>query len=74
MQNTESSVMTRTIYRPIPFLLGTFLITWLCAGLMTITDHAAHPIVFTALDFLENASPLICALLLLQKPPYPPHP
>lgn len=68
MQNTETTVETKTVYRPTSFLFGTFLITWLCAGLMTITDYDTHPIVFTALDFLENASPLICALLLLQKP------
>lgn len=68
MQSTESTITTKTIYRPIPFLLGTFLITWLCAGLMTISDYNAYPILFTALDFLENASPLLCALLLLRKP------
>lgn len=68
MQNAESTVETKTDCRPIPFLLGVFIITWLCAALMTIIDYGTHPIVFTALDFLENASPLLCALLLLQKP------
>lgn len=56
------------IYRPIPFLLGTISVTWLCATLMTIVNYNTHPVLFTALDFLENASPLICALLLLKKP------
>lgn len=56
MQNTESTVTAKTICRPIPFLLGTFLITWLCAGLMTIIDYNTHPILFSALDFLENVS------------------
>lgn len=68
MQNTETTIETKTVYRPTSFLFGTFLITWLCARLMTITDYDTHPIVFTALDFLENASPLICSLLLLKKP------
>ncbi|MDE5939482.1 MAG: CPBP family intramembrane metalloprotease [Lachnospiraceae bacterium] len=56
------------IYRPIPYLLGTFFVTWLCAIFMTAMDYNFHPFLFTVLDFLENASPLICALLLLQKP------
>lgn len=66
--NTLPNTDAETIYRPVPFLLGTFSITWLCAGLMTVTDYIAHPILFSALDFLENASPIICALFLLQKP------
>lgn len=78
MQNTESTIAAKTIYRPFPFLLGTFLITWLCAGLMSLTNYDTHPLVFTALDFLENASPFLCALLLLQKPQFllgkPKHP
>lgn len=66
MQETNST--GKTIYRPIPFLLSVFSITWLCAILMTITDYNAHPVLFTVLDFLENASPLICAFVLLKKP------
>ena len=66
MQNTKSTVETKTVYKPVAFLSGTFLITWLCAGLMTFTDYNADPVVFTVLDFLENASPLICALFLLK--------
>lgn len=64
----QPETRTETIYRPVPFLLGAFFITWFCALLMTAMDHNAHPILFSALDFLENASPLICALLLLQRP------
>ncbi len=67
MQNTKSTVETKTVYKPVAFLSGTFLITWLCAGLMTFTDYNADPVLFTVLDFLENASPLICALFLLKK-------
>ncbi|MDE6602192.1 MAG: CPBP family intramembrane metalloprotease [Lachnospiraceae bacterium] len=56
------------MYRPVPFLLGVFSVTWLCTILMTAMDYNSHPFLFSFLDFLENASPLICALLLLQKP------
>lgn len=54
------------IYRPIPFIIGSFMITWSCAGLMLKIDYDAHVILFSFLDFLENASPLFCALLLLR--------
>ena len=64
----ETNLTAKTIYRPIPFLLSVFSITWLCAFLMTIADYNAHPVLFTVLDFLENASPLICAFVLLKKP------
>ena len=64
----ETNLTAKTIYRPIPFLLSVFSITWLCAILMTITDYNAHPVLFTVLDFLENASPLICVFVLLKKP------
>lgn len=69
MQETNST--GKTIYRPIPFLLSVFSITWLCAFLMTITDYNTHPLLFTVLDFLENASPLICAFVLLKKTAFP---
>ena len=66
MKQTETR--TETIYRPVSFLLGTFFVTWLCALLMADMDYNTHPVFFYALDFPANASPLICALLLLQKP------
>lgn len=71
MQNTKSTVKTKTVYKPVSFLSGTFLITWLSAKLMTFTDYNADPLLFTVLDFLENASPLICALFLLKMPLLP---
>ena len=40
----ETNLTAKTIYRPIPFLLSVFSITWLCAFLMTITDYNAHPV------------------------------
>lgn len=55
------------IYRPIPFLFGTFIITWCCAVLMTKIDYETHPFIFTFLDFMENASPLFCALFLFRR-------
>lgn len=66
MKQTERR--TETIYRPIPLLLGAFFVTWLCAILMAAINYSAHPLLFSVLDFLENASPLIFTLLLLQKP------
>lgn len=56
-----------TIYRPIPFLFGTFIITWCCAVLMAKIDYDTHPLIFTFLDFMENASPLFCVLLLFRR-------
>lgn len=46
---------------------GTFTVTWSCAVLMSITDYQAHKILFTLWDFLENASPFLCALVLHKK-------
>lgn len=54
------------IYQPLLFIIGTLAITRVCAGCMTKTDHHAHTILFTFLDFMENASPLFCALILLR--------
>lgn len=54
-------------YTPSLFLLGTFTMTWSCAVLMNLTDYQTHRILFTVLDFLENASPLICTLFLFKK-------
>ncbi len=39
----ETNLTAKTIYRPIPFLLSVFSITWLCAFLMTIADYNAPP-------------------------------
>lgn len=55
------------IYQPIPYLIGTFILTWCCAFLMTKINYNAHIILFTVLDFMENASPLFCALILFRK-------
>lgn len=54
------------IYQPLPFIVGTFAITWVCTGCMSKTDYHAHTILFTFLDFMENASPLFCTLILLR--------
>lgn len=54
------------IYQPLLFIIGTFAITWCCAGCMSKVDYHAHTILFTFLDFMENASPLFCALILLR--------
>lgn len=56
----------RMIYQPLPFIVGTFAITWVCTGCMSKTDYHAHTILFTFLDFMENASPLFCTLILLR--------
>lgn len=55
------------IYKPILFMTGSFIITWSCTGLMTVIDYNSHIILFTFLDFMENASPLFCALFLFRQ-------
>lgn len=55
------------VYQPILLIIGTFAITWCCAGLMTKTDYDTHTTLFTFLDFMENASPLFCTLILFRK-------
>ena len=52
-------------YRPVLFIIGTFLITWCCVGFMKRIDYDTHIGLFYFLDFLENASPLFCALVLM---------
>lgn len=54
-------------YKPFLFMTGVFVTTWGCASLMNITDYRSHRILYTILDFLENASPLIFALFLFKK-------
>lgn len=53
-------------YKPLLFIIGVFVITWCCTVLMHITDYRTHRILYTVWDFLENASPLVCALFLLR--------
>jgi len=55
------------IYKPVVFIIGTFIITWFCIGLMSKTDYNTHTFLFTLLDFMENASPLFCALVLFRQ-------
>lgn len=57
---------TDIIYKPLLFTICTFIVTWCCAGLMAKIDYDAHIVLFTFLDFMENASPLFCALILLR--------
>ena len=52
-------------YRPVLFIIGTFLITWCCAGFMERIDYDTHIELIYFLDFMENASPLFCALVLM---------
>ena len=56
---------TDILYRPVLFIMGTFMLTWCCAGFMTKINADTHIIIYTFLDFIENASPLFCAMLLL---------
>lgn len=39
-------------YYPVPYLIGTFMLTWCCAVLMFRIDYSTHTIHFTVLDFL----------------------
>lgn len=52
-------------YHPLFFIIGTFLMTWCFAFSMTVTDPDTHALFFIFLDFMENASPLLCALIPL---------
>lgn len=54
------------IYKPILFCIGTFAITWCCIWLLGKTDYNKYGVFYTFLDFLENVSPLFCALLLFR--------
>lgn len=54
-------------YKPVFFIISVFAITWCCAVLMEMTDYRTHKILYLFWDFLENASPLLCALFLLRK-------
>lgn len=58
-------------YRPIRFILITFGVTWACAFFMAYqswTDGSTvlGSAILTAVDFLESASPLAAALILLR--------
>lgn len=57
------------IYRPILFLIGTFIISWNSIYFMTKLEAPSQIVLvlFNLLDFLENASPLLCACLLLKE-------
>lgn len=57
------------IYRPLLFLIGTFAISWSCIYFLTKLEASGQivPALFDFLDFMENASPLFCAFLLLKK-------
>lgn len=54
-------------YKIVPFIIFTFAITWICAYLMTKMDNTSYGFVLIILDFVENASPLIVALLLIKR-------
>lgn len=53
-------------YKPIKFIIGVFAVTWACAIVMSKIDHSTHGFLFTIIDFIESASPLIFALILLR--------
>ena len=65
MKNNQENC--QIIYRPILFIIGTFIISWICAGLMARINYSSHVALFTFLDFMENASPLFCALVLFRE-------
>ena len=51
-------------YKIVPFLIGTFLITWICAFLKPVFDYENLRWLVVSLDFIESASPLIMAIIL----------
>lgn len=60
-----------TVYRPIPFILLTFCTTWVCAFFMAYqtwfdAETFTGAVILDAFDFLENAAPLLAAMLLLR--------
>lgn len=60
--NTNGTIQ----YKPIKFIISVFTVTWICAVLMTKVDYETHSFLFTLIDFIESASPLIFALILLR--------
>lgn len=60
--NTNGTIQ----YKPVKFMIGVFTVTWICAVLMTKVDYETHSFLFTLIDFIESASPLIFALILLR--------
>lgn len=54
-------------YKPIKFIIGVFTVTWACAILMTKIDYQTNSFLFTVIDFIESASPLIFSIILLRK-------
>ena len=54
-------------YKPIKFIVCIFAVTWACALLMTKIDYKTYGFLFTVIDFIESASPLIFALILLRR-------
>ena len=57
---------TDILYRPVLFIMGTFMLTWCCAGFMTKINADTHIIIYTFLDFIESASPLFFNFYLFQ--------
>ena len=49
MKNNQENC--QIIYRPILFIIGTFIISWICAGLMARINYSSHVALFTFLDF-----------------------
>ena len=50
-------------YKPLIFVVFTFLLTWICAFLMAFVNYK---ILLYVLDFIESASPLIVSIVLLK--------
>lgn len=67
MNHTSHISKKELHYKPFLFLLGAFTMTWSCTALMSLIDGQTHRILFTVLDFFENASPLICTLFLFRR-------
>jgi len=53
-------------HRPIIFLVFVFLLTWFCAFIKAYVDFKSNMFLLHFVDFLESASPLIAAIVLLR--------
>jgi membrane protease YdiL (CAAX protease family) len=53
-------------YKPLVFIVFVFIISWICAFLKEFVDLGSHSFLFSIIDFIESASPLIVAVILLK--------
>lgn len=63
MENQKEKV----VYHPVPYIAFVFIITWICAVLLSYSQYIPWQPVLILLDFIESASPLFVSMYLLRK-------